>query len=181
MAKIYGVEIKGVKPLRGMEYAGFSGNIYMDNKKVGEVIDDGDGGGMQIDIEENKIAEFNKRSDTFLKTLSQKVSDLMKNDNGVMLLSKIQELNEIEKEFKKQTKSFGDKKVSFVVVYNTMIEDFNDPEFNGYWFMCPVGWFMCPVGNEEKRAQELRDQKNWKIDNYKVFVTLADFNIPIIT
>lgn len=44
MAKIYGVQVKGIKEWEAMEGTGIDANIYIDNKKVGRYYDAGNGG-----------------------------------------------------------------------------------------------------------------------------------------
>ena len=44
MAKIKGIELKGIKTFQGMEGVGFNANIYLDGKKVGFVMDSAYGG-----------------------------------------------------------------------------------------------------------------------------------------
>lgn len=44
MASINGIQLKAIKTTRGMEGTGFTANIYLDGKKVGEVFDTADGG-----------------------------------------------------------------------------------------------------------------------------------------
>jgi hypothetical protein len=170
MAEINDIAVKGVKPWRGMEYTGFSGNIYMGGKKIGTVVDDGDGGGMNVDIEPKFVDEFNARTEAYLKTLSPEMIKLMTGSEDEVLISDVMELAEIEKEFKKQMKGYETKPVCFVAIFNEQIKDFNDSTFDGMWF-------MTVIGNEEKRAQELRETKKWRIDTLRIFKTINDFKI----
>lgn len=50
MAKLMGVQLKAVKRWEGMEGYGLSANLYIDNKKVGTVLDEGNGGMIFINV-----------------------------------------------------------------------------------------------------------------------------------
>ena len=56
MASIKGVTLKAIKSFNGHDGQGFNANIYLDNKKIGEISDDGWGGGYQYDFN-NKMNE----------------------------------------------------------------------------------------------------------------------------
>lgn len=68
MAKIYGVQLKSIKVWNGMEDQGMEANLYMDNHKIGSVYYGGDGGPMNIyvDNKEDK-EEFKERVNRYFK------------------------------------------------------------------------------------------------------------------
>lgn len=57
MAKIKGIELKGIKNTVGMEGSGFYANIYLDGKKIGTVADYADGGAYNYDFDSKELRE----------------------------------------------------------------------------------------------------------------------------
>jgi hypothetical protein len=98
MAKINGVELKGFKTFRGHDGNGWEANVYLDNKKVGYVVEDGWGGGLQIELSEGdtKITEI--RSAAFYKENPSQFETLD------MFFDKLSCLLDLEKIFKKKNK-----------------------------------------------------------------------------
>jgi len=65
MAIIKGITIKGLKTFMGQEGQGFSGNIYLDGKKIGTVTDAAYGGCYDYYFDKGKekeVEEFKKRT-----------------------------------------------------------------------------------------------------------------------
>ena len=64
-------QVKALKTFRGMDGIGVNVNLYMDGKKIGEVDDSGDGGGL-------RITYFKPLNDEWQKDMPPKLSDFLK-------------------------------------------------------------------------------------------------------
>lgn len=110
MANIKGVELKGTKKTSGREGCGFTANVYLNNKKVGDVADYGDGSiCLSINMkkeDENKAKEIAKSYYTQCPKWGVKVEDdYILND----FFRELYELKENETVYKKQVKKGFDK------------------------------------------------------------------------
>ncbi len=110
MAIIKGITIKSLKTFMGQEGQGFSGNIYLDGKKIGTVTDAAYGGcydyyfdkGKEKEVEEfkkriRKYFEENPRVD-YLKTYYMSLEDFKKNKDNLPK-QKVEDMIEVEDSF----------------------------------------------------------------------------------
>lgn len=98
MANIFGVTLKAVKSGIGHDRAGWQGNIYINNKKVGDVLDDGYGGCLDYFVEKSYLEQFDQACNRF-KEIQNDFSDTHEN-----FLYALYELSNDEKQFKKYSK-----------------------------------------------------------------------------
>lgn len=108
MAKIYNVQLKAIKShMTSDGYATYA-NVYLDNKLVGEIYDDGVGAGMWAHFKskeiEEKLADIARR---FYKNFPTYVINESRSDFG-MIIDFLEEevlfLTELEKHFKNNVK-----------------------------------------------------------------------------
>lgn len=129
MAKINGIELKGIKEFKGHEFEDLiQGNIYYKGKKVGWYSQDSWGGCDHIDLDytlpkdllkEIKDILDNYESDTLFKGISELYD---KNYNvkfehkifkgAEFLFGDLIQLNDFEKIYKKHTKKWGTDKIA---------------------------------------------------------------------
>jgi hypothetical protein len=99
MAKIKELELKAVHYFNGHDGYGVSANLYMDGKKIGEMLDDGWGGGIQIHIASvEKQKEFSERVQSYFA----EQPDEFETDD--IFLNYLLDLWNLQKEFKKMQK-----------------------------------------------------------------------------
>lgn len=101
MAQINGIQLKNVKQFGGMEGNGFNATVYLNDKKIGTVADDGVGAGIEFDVKPEAEKEFKKA--------------IGKADKETFVC-KIMDLIVIEKEFKKAAKKYSNAVI--VAIYN---------------------------------------------------------------
>jgi hypothetical protein len=104
--------LKGIKTFQGMEGTGLNANIYWDGKKIGNIIDDGDGGETIIHfISKDAEFAFTTHCNQWWETSSDKVSwekdNLNADDHDKMDCWINAEINRIdlEKRLKKHAKT----------------------------------------------------------------------------
>ena len=102
MAKIYGVELKNIRKTVGMEGEGFTANIYLDGKKIGQCADYGDGGEINIYYDDRTVAPLlESRIRTYFDKYPEEKDFLETTD---IFLYKVFSLKEMETMFKKYQK-----------------------------------------------------------------------------
>lgn len=173
MAKIKGIQLKAVKSFETMDGFAISANVYLNNKKVGEIIDEGNGGGMYGHFNGPKIEEE-------LATIVKKFYEenpryfIIKPKNNLgwiieFIESELLELHDIEKEFKKNSKKgFG------IMLFLSTHSRMEDPFNNGIPY---EGEQMVSVRVWDKKMEEMikKDYPNFK--NIRIFKSLEDFII----
>ena len=114
MAKIKGIEIKGIKQFQGREWDGVQGNIYIDGVKSGWYNDAGNGGMVDIDLylptdetldaRTAREARLNKAVEEYFKEhpLEGEYADL--EPDAELFFNKLLCLMNDEKEYKKMAK-----------------------------------------------------------------------------
>jgi|GEM_PF-4794825 len=99
MAKIKGIQLKAVNYFRGHDGYGVSANLYLDNKKIGEILDDGWGGGFQIHIEQKEKEEILK--ERVKRYFDENPSEFPEVE---IFLDDLLNLSNLEKDWKKMVK-----------------------------------------------------------------------------
>ena len=114
MAKIKGIEIKGLREFKGRDWEGAQGNIYIDGVKAGWYNDAGNGGMVDIDLylptdkdgnaRAMREARLNKAVEEYFKEhpLEGDYADLK--PDAELFFSKLLCLMDDEKEYKKTAK-----------------------------------------------------------------------------
>lgn len=169
MAKIMGLELKAVKTFLGSDGYGLNANLYLNGKKVAFVLDEGNGGELNISFTDNT-----KRDEVFAiaQKYYEKYPKFMLSDNNWAKLNELIEelyaLYETEKYFKKQSKKGYSAVVE--VRYNKRTEDFiknYDPTKRD----CMVAFAKW----DKKTEKYLIDK--YKPVEFKVYQRLKDFII----
>lgn len=108
MAKIYGVQLKAVKQHLTSDGYAIYGNVYLNNKKVGTIHDDGVGAGMWANFISKEVEEeLINIAKKFYETYPTYVINEDIDDFGILINFLEEELlllHDIEKEFKDNTK-----------------------------------------------------------------------------
>lgn len=189
MASINGISLKGFKEVPGREGIGFIGNLYMDDKKIGEAADYADGGPIDINIYgKEELKNFTKRvTDYFNKfpekdTIKMDLKTLLANkenlpnsnseytNNDESFISSLVDLTNFEKEFKKAAKKFENPVVVFFD-YHMISEPL------------PQSWgegFMSSLENDVEKSIKKHIEKHPN-EFAKIFTDLNDFNIDSAT
>ncbi|MFD1608800.1 hypothetical protein [Oceanobacillus luteolus] len=161
MAEYKGVQLKAIKEWGEHDLAGFTANIYLNNMKIGAVVDKGFGGPLHVYLE--------KQKDTFLK-----IASTYKDEDGIYandeaLLHRLRVLSGIEKDFKKANK----KGYSFITTVDYFPRDENGKITYGKPIREPAEetYFF----NNDQQLQQMLNVK--KPSKYEVFRTLDDFVI----
>jgi len=98
MASIKGIALKAVKTGIGHDFGGFQANIYLHNKKIGHVLDDGWGGDLQLDFDKQE-EEFDQLAEAYRTETNETL--LSATDH---LIYSLMDLIEAEKAYKKSVK-----------------------------------------------------------------------------
>jgi len=165
MAKIKGIQLKAMKLNFGHDGTGLKGNVYMDNKRIGEILDEGFGGGMEIDIMDTKVDEFKKRVDTYI---AQNEIILSPSEHFIEELAKLSWMEKTYKQFVK-----GGCPILLHMDYRPYNEDGT------------INWEDAPIPNppEEFVPCESHDdvkkvlEENKKDVKHKIYESLDDFVI----
>lgn len=169
MAKIMGLELKGVKTFMGMEGYGLNANLYLNGKKVAFVLDEGNGGELSISFTDNT-----KRDEVFAiaQKYYEKYPKFMLSDNNWAKLNELIEelyaLYETEKYFKKQSKKGYSAVVE--VHYIKRMDDF----FKNYDPKKKDCMLAFAKWDDNAKEQLL---KKYQPAEYKVYQKLEDFVI----
>ena len=157
MATIKGVALKAIKTNIGHDHAGFQANIYLKNKKIGEVTDDGWGGPLQIHFDKEKEAFY-----SIAKAYKQEQKEKLLSDDE-LIIHNLLTLSDLEKEYKKAIKK-GYESILFLD-YRPSESDVPVPFPSEEIYLIP---------NEESANQVLQDKKPVQ---YKMYTNLNDFVI----
>lgn len=153
MAKIMGVELKGVKNFRGMDFDGYAATVYVDGKKQGDIINDGNGGEVQGYINWDLLRERGEQ-------YKAKYCPDSKYWNAEIFIEELLELAELEKGFKKNLKK------GYNYFYALRRADAEG-------FVSLVGWF---AGVQEASPEVIDSySKKYGASEVKVYTALDQF------
>jgi hypothetical protein len=169
MAKINGVELKGIKPTLGREGKGFFGNVYIDGKRAGHAADYGDGGCLSIHIDPVFRAVFAQRWEAYAK-----VQNHASSYNDEDFINELFDLGEVEKQFKKETKKYSQPIVIVDIKKTTSI-------IPDVFYENVVGMCTFDANTTEERIQEQLKKQNIDYDRLIVYRKLVDFVIDTVT
>lgn len=100
MAKIKGIQLKAIKNFQGRQGYGLSANLYFKGKKVGFVIDEANGGAIDVMVES-----------PYREEVYELINERIKEQNGVLgydddeaFINELIELTESEKILKREIK-----------------------------------------------------------------------------
>jgi len=138
MAKIKGIQLKSVKDFVGREGYGFSANIYLDNKNVGEVLDTANGSGefefhykdkSQTEILARLSKEYFKENPKYMLYFDEKGSERSQNEGYISdMVEELKLLTFVEKAYKKYTKQGFP--ITIFVEFNERNKDIMDSDYN---------------------------------------------------
>lgn len=163
MATIKNVQLKAIKNNIGHDGVGFQANIYLNNKKIGNVLDDGWGGPLRVHVE--KEAEtFNQIAEQYKKETKEELFSAEEK-----LMYSLLELSDFEKTFKKATK----KGYSFILHMDYTPIDENGKEILEGPIPHPrTELYQC---SKEEQIKELIAER--KPVRHKAYHSLEDFII----
>ena len=167
MAKINNFQVKGIKIFEGRGGYGLNANLYYKGKKVAFVLDEGNGGQLDIrfnsrEIEEEaekEAREYYKRNPKYLLYPKMQIGDLVE---------ELVELSDIEKVYKKQTKKGYN--VTYVLRYHKRNASLSE--------ICRSRGFQLISYNTdeiEEIAEELKKEEG--VQYVEIFDSLDSFNI----
>lgn len=183
MAEIKGIKLTGIQSHPGVENNTLFAKVIMDDKKVGTIVDDGWGGGMNLKLPGDLLEEIKRRhaayirekgiedygethvltAEQYLEAAAKGTIPLMEADPE-MFFYELAELHEREKEFKKAVKAGWKElvKIEFIHVSGPV----------------PLDLQYRTKGTEEGikqiRAQVEKQSKAYRLTRYR---SLDDFKI----
>lgn len=171
MAKIMGLQLKGLKYFQGMEGTGFNANLYLNNKKVAFCMDEGCGGEMSIQWLDFKDTSSRESAYKIANEYYEKYpkSLFYTSDEGklVEVIEELISLSEVEKWYKKQVKAGF--KIVVDIRYNKRTSTLDECDFTKNDIqVCYVGW-------NSKTEENMKEK--YKPVEYTVYKSLDDFNI----
>lgn len=106
MANIRGIQLKSVKTLLMSDGYAITANVYLNNKKAGDIEDEGNGGEMMVRIDKSYDKSITDIVSNYYKECPKHFIDPNKGDYGQLLefVEEVLELHETEKTFKSNTK-----------------------------------------------------------------------------
>lgn len=161
MAEIRGVLLKDLKHFQGTDFPGYAAKVMLDDKFIGNMINSGNGGDIDLMIKENADEnELTRRMELYFTDHVFKYSD------RDIFFEQLVFLIEREKQFKKQliqaAKKYGSNPKLSVSMIIVTVNDFQEEE-----------WFVYSEEQLETVKKEL-ESNNQK---YTVYKKLEDFKI----
>lgn len=160
MASIKGVSLKGLKMGIGHDGAGFQANIYLHNKKIGEVLDNNYGPCLDIDIFKDK-EEFQNACLMFKEQVNE-FSCPQEN-----LLRHLLELKQDEDEFKKALKKSY--KATILLDFKPRDEEGNVDYAKPFPYPLEKTYWLASVEDSKKIIDKEKPIR------YKIYQSLEDF------
>lgn len=149
-SEILGVQLRELNDLNDGGEPSFSGDIYMDNEKVGSFEEDSDGGPMGLFVDDKHVDSLKSRMDRYFAKEGFEVQDDEDYELFFIRLIELQKLLEL-------FQGNQEKGIKFLVA------DFTDEELNVY-----------EVENEEGLDQLILEEK---LEEYDVYGSESNFVI----
>lgn len=172
MAKIYGIQLKAFRSHMSSDGVAVYGNVYLKNKKIGEIYDDGVGAGLWANFISNEAKEeIIQIVKKFYEDHPSYVINKDRTDFGMLIDffdDELIPLQEIEKEFKANSKK------GFGVTLHLQSHFRNENPFNEDGYLHPI---IVSVRQWNDDTKKYIKEKYPKHKNLEVFSKIEDFII----
>lgn len=106
MASLNGVQLRSLKFFEGMEGYGFNATVYLNGKRVGTAMDQGDGGALYLNIQQEWAEKLNDISKLYFDKYPSWLAEGSATTQNYTepFINELVEFSELEKSFKKEAK-----------------------------------------------------------------------------